>query len=417
MWYLILVLLSVALLDVCHQTYRYTATPYLFNSASLLGWALVYTGFICGLLTFVFSDTRLFLRKSLNILFLFGFVASVWLFVNVSSPINLFLVYELFLLASFYLVYRLSPNRRSVLASIYFLTWTQFGSLLVLVGLVINVYRTGLFTFSEVHSLADYVAFLALFLGFGIKIPMWPFYYWLTKTHVEASSFFSMYLSGFLVKTAVFLFIKFQPIIGAFDYSTPILVIFVVGVIDSSIKMWHQTDLKKLIAYTTVQEMNFLCIPILWNQEFGELITSLFIATHCLLSCIFFFFIDVISKRFSTRSSSQITGLVHSMPTFSFFIFICWTLFTGLPYSIKFLLEVSIFATLLSFNGLVAVIVIVGMNVIGMLGFSKNLFNALFGAPIITDYIVYDLTKREVILYVFLAVNLFVLNFLTLIVC
>lgn len=77
----------------------------------------------------------------------------------------------------------------------------------------------------------------------------------------------------------------------------------------------------------------------------------------------------------------------------------------------------SIFATLLSFNGLVAVIVIVGMNVIGMLGFSKNLFNALFGAPIITDYIVYDLTKREVILYVFLAVNLFVLNFLTLIVC
>jgi formate hydrogenlyase subunit 3/multisubunit Na+/H+ antiporter MnhD subunit len=116
------VLISVALLDACHQTYRYTYMPYLFNQTSVLGWALVYTGFICGLLTFVFSDTRLFLRKGLNVLFLFGFVASVWLFVNVSSPVNLFLVYELFLLASFYLVYRLSPNRRSVLAAIYFLT-------------------------------------------------------------------------------------------------------------------------------------------------------------------------------------------------------------------------------------------------------------------------------------------------------
>jgi NADH-quinone oxidoreductase subunit M len=289
--------------------------------------------------------------------------------------------------------------------------------LLVLVGLVINIYRTGLFTFSEAHSLADYTAFWCLFLGFGIKIPMWPFYYWLTKTHVEASSFFSMYLSGFLVKTAVFLFIKFQPMMGSFDYATPILVIFIIGVIDSSIKMWHQTDLKKLIAYTTVQEMNFLCIPILWNQEFGELITSLFIATHCLLSCIFFFFIDVISKRFGTRASSQITGLVHTMPTLSCLIFICWALFTGLPYSIKFILEVSIFSILFSFNGIIAAVVIIGMNVIGMLGFSKNLFNALFGAPVITDYVIYDLTKRELILYLFLTTNLFGLNFFTLIVC
>lgn len=226
-----------------------------------------------------------------------------------------------------------------------------------------------------------------------------------------------MYLSGFLVKTAVFLFIKFQPIIGAFDYSTPILVIFVVGVVDSSIKMWHQTDLKKLIAYTTVQEMNLLCIPILWNQEFGELITSLFIATHCLLSCIFFFFIDVISKRFNTRASSQVTGLVHTMPTFSFFIFLGWALFTGLPYSIKFILEVSIFSMLLGLSGVVATIVIIGMNVIGMLGFSKNLFNALFGAPVITDYVIYDLTKREVLLYLFLSLNLLALNFFTLVVC
>lgn len=105
------------------------------------------------------------------------------------------------------------------------------------------------------------------------------------------------------------------------------------------------------------------------------------------------------------------------MPTFSCLIFICWALFTGLPYSIKFILEVSIFSILFSFNGIIAAVVIIGMNVIGMLGFSKNLFNALFGAPVVTDYVIYDLTKRELILYLFLITNLFGLNFLTLIVC
>jgi len=72
-----------------------------------------------------------------------------------------------------------------------------------------------------------------------------------------------MYLSGFLVKTAVFLFIKFYAIFSMYNYINAFLVLLLIGVIDSSIKMWHQTDLKKLIAYTTVQEMNFLCIPIL----------------------------------------------------------------------------------------------------------------------------------------------------------
>lgn len=245
---------------------------------------------------------------------------------------------------------------------------------------------------------------------------MWPFYYWLTKTHVEASSFFSMYLSGFLVKTAVFLFIKFYSFINISLYINFFLILFIIGIIDSSIKMWHQTDLKKLIAYTTVQEMNFLCIPILWNDQFGELLVATFISTHCLLSCIFFFFIDVISKRFNTRVSSQITGLVHIMPTFTLIIFISWILFSGLPYTIKFLLEIGIFSILYSNNFVLAILCLLIMNVIGIIGFTKNIFNSLFGSPVITDYIIYDLNKRELYLYIFLIINLILLNIITIII-
>lgn len=347
---------------------------------------------------------------------LFSFIISIWLFINESSPLNLFIIYELFLLPSFLLVYQLSPNRRSILASIYFLTWTQFGSLLVLIGLVILFTLNGEFTLTGNYLTINYLPFWLIFLGFGIKIPMWPFYYWLTKTHVEASSFFSMYLSGFLVKTAVFLFIKFYSLIGITLFFNWFLILFAIGILDSSIKMWHQTDLKKLIAYTTVQEMNFLCIPILWNDLFGELIVSLFIMTHCLLSCIFFFFIDVVSKRFNTRVTSQITGLIHVMPSFSLILFLSWILFSGLPYTIKFLLEISIFCILTSYNLVLTILILSVMNIIGLIGFTKALFNVIFGAPIITDYIIYDLTKREISLYIFFIINLILLNNFTLLV-
>lgn len=416
LWYSVLSLLFVLVaVTASHYSCNYANFYFIYNK-SFLGWSLFYTGIICGTLVFLFSDVRVFFKKSLNVLFFLGFIFSIWLFINESSSLNLFLIYELFLLPSFYLVYRLSPNRRSIIASIYFLTWTQFGSLLVLVGLLINLYRSGVFEYSTTYTLSDSLVFWLLFLGFGIKIPMWPFYYWLTKTHVEASSFFSMYLSGFLVKTAVFLFIKFYSIIGVYNYINLFLVLFIVGVVDSSIKMWHQTDLKKLIAYTTVQEMNFLCIPVLWNDYFGEVLVSLFIATHCLLSCIFFFFIDVLTKRYNTRVVSQISGLAHTMPMFSFLIFISWVFFTGIPYTIKFLLEMGVFSILYSFNFACASMLLLVMNVIGLLGFSKNVFNSLFGAPVLTDFIVYDLTKRELFLYIYLLLNLVALNFVTLII-
>lgn len=378
-----------------------------------LGYALLYAGVIVGFLVMFLADVKTFFYKITGVFAMFFFFYAIWLFVNESNILNLFLYYELFLLPSFFIVYFLSPNRRSILASIYFLTWTQFGSLLVLIGILRLYNFTGIFDLSGANRLNDALTAFLIFLGFGIKIPMWPFYYWLTKTHVEAASFFSIYLSGFLVKTAVYLFIKFYSFLTINTLGPLFLSLFAIGVIDSSIKMWHQTDLKKLIAYTTVQEMNLLVIPILYNDYLGELIVALFIVTHCILSSLLFFFIDIITKRFATRATSQITGLVHTMPTFSALMFFTWLGFTGLPYTIKFTLELQIFTGLLTVNALMFGCIIIGMNVIGMIGFSKNLFNSLFGAPILTQNIVYDLTKRETIIFIILLVNLIALNLLT----
>jgi formate hydrogenlyase subunit 3/multisubunit Na+/H+ antiporter MnhD subunit len=80
----------------------------------------------------------------------------------------------------------------------------------------------------------------------------------LTKTHVEAPAGFSMYLSGFLVKTALYGFFKYTTILGLGVNTTVFIVITSIGVVDASIKMFSQVDFKKLVAFCTIQEMNLI---------------------------------------------------------------------------------------------------------------------------------------------------------------
>lgn len=413
---LIFILVNILLINYIYSLKLNFSILWLYNyKINLPGLALWYSGILIGIFVIIIADVKVFFKKTLLIIFMFFFIFIIWCFINETNYFNLFLYYELFLLPSFFLVYYLSPNRRSILASIYFLTWTQLGSVLVLVALLIVYTKYGTFE-TITQPIYSITIFFLLFFGFGIKIPMWPFYYWLTKTHVEASSFFSIYLSGFLVKTAVYLFLKFYSIFSLIQYSQLFLILFLIGVIDSSIKMWHQLDLKKLIAFTTVQEMNFLMIPVLWNDYLGEILISFFIITHCLLSTIFFFFIDIINKRFNTRVATQITGLIHVMPTFTLILFLSWIGFSGLPFTIKFTLEICIFNYLLQYNFFLTIISLIIMNIIGLIGFSKAMFNVLFGAPILKDLIIMDLTKRELFLFIFLLLNLILLNILTLVI-
>ena len=82
----------------------------------------------------------------------------------------------------------------------------------------------------------------------------------MTKTHVEAPSGFSIYLSGFLVKSALFGFYKIMYCIDVELNNALFIAVLVTGVVDASLKMWGQTDLKKLVAYATIQEMNLIFI-------------------------------------------------------------------------------------------------------------------------------------------------------------
>lgn len=405
----------VLLTLTCVLSYEFILYNYYYsnlnilNNINLFGLSLFVTGVWVGLIILFISDVRTFFFKFFSLIFFFFFLILIYFFITETNYIMIFIYYELFLLPSFYLVYWVSPNRRSIVASIYFLTWTQTGSLCLLI-VIIYIYLTTNSTdlINLVNNQPIWINVL-FFLGIGVKVPIWPLYYWLTKTHVEASSFFSIYLSGFLVKTAIYLFVFFYNYFNTILLDSIFTIFIMMGVIDSSIKMWHQIDVKKLIAYTTVQEMNILFLPLFWNNDSTELLVSLFIITHCLLSTLLFFSVDILIKRFHTRTVTNIQGIIQVMPIFGMCMLITLLLFTGLPFTIKFFLEISIFNFLINMNLELTLLIIFVANWIGLLGFSKIWFNLLFGKP--NNQLVYDLTVREFIIYFISFIILIFLNY------
>lgn len=107
------------------------------------------------------------------------------------------------------------------------------------------------FTVTEVKFM-----FALLLIGFGVKLPVWPFYGWLPKAHVEASTNFSIFLSGVLVKFAFFGLLKLLLTLELEPRLVEAYPFLLVGMVESVFKLFYQIDLKKLVAYSTVVEMH-----------------------------------------------------------------------------------------------------------------------------------------------------------------
>ena len=351
-------------------------------SIEFFGFIFILLAYIVGFISFLALDTRLFWKNNRFIFICNFLVFVIFMFVVVNDVLLLFLFYESMLIPSFLFVYFVSPYRRGVQASLYFLIWTQIGSLLVLSAVSYIFYTVGNTSFVSLRSFnftGDEVWFLyfLLFFGFGFKVPIWPLQYWLTKTHVEAPAGFSIFLSGFLVKTAIYGFYKITNEFGS-EIDTSFFSIFaIVGVVDASLKMWGQIDLKKLVAYGTVQEMNIIYLAFLWGDAGAFIGGILFCITHAFLSSLMFFLVDCIQKRYQTRIVSEISGILHTTPNLGLSILFMQILYSGLPGTLKFLSEFYIFSGLVASAPLSTIIILYVANFLGLIGFSKCWFNVV----------------------------------------
>jgi len=400
--------------------YKLLTTKYfLIFSLDFFGLILCLLAFFVAILSFLALDTRLYWKNAkfivvCNILSLF-----VYLFTSTSDILLLLFFYECLLIPSFVFVYFVSPYRRAIQASLYFLIWTQVGSLLVLIAVGYIFFLVGSSSFFEIQKFTFefneiWWLYFLFFFGFGFKIPIWPFHHWLTKTHVEAPAGFSMFLSGFLVKSAVYGFYKLSNLLGG-ELDTSFFSIFlIIGVVDSSLKMWGQTDLKKLIAYSTVQEMNLIYLAFCWGDSNAIYGGVIFCITHAFLSSLLFFTVDCIQRRYHSRSVVELSGILQHTPNLGLVIFINSVFYSGLPGTLKFLSEIYLYSGFLETSPLSLLLLLISSNFLGLLGFCKCWFTVLFGMTAIKGFLPIDLTKKELLIigicYFFLIFLTFVSN-------
>ena len=321
------------------------------------------------------------------------------------SIILFFFAYELLLVPSFFILYNFAKTRRCVEAAYLMFFWTQFGAMFLIFSFLYLFFISGsssffiisgsYFTTFEVNFL-----FICWIIGFGVKLPIWPFYGWLPKAHVEASTNFSIFLSGVLVKFAFFGLLKCLITISlepTFYFIYPFLMI---GITDAVFKLFYQIDLKKLVAYSTVVEMHWLTICVISGQSALMLASFCMLISHALLSTNSFLLVDAIGRRFKTRLITEINGINFLCPKLFIVSLINCLIFLGFPGSIMFVAEILFFSFFFDLFPILCLIFIVLLYLIGPTFFFRSWMNVLFGSSIqILKTLPADLSSKELIVF------------------
>ena len=218
---------------------------------------------------------------------------------------------------------------RKIYASLKFFVYTMSGSVFLLVAIIALRYQVGSFYIPDLmragHSLApgfQYWIFLAFFISFAIKVPMFPFHTWLPAAHVEAPTAGSVLLASVLLKMGTYGFLRFSlPITpDATRYFTPfILCLSVVAIIYGGFTALAQADLKKLVAYSSVAHMGFATLGIFALNPFGIKGAMLVMINHGITTGALFIVVGIIYERLHTRDLGQAAGVGRVMPILALF--------------------------------------------------------------------------------------------------
>jgi len=381
-----------------------------FESLSVNSLAVYYFPFIYIFLVITLLSILYCLSYNINELTAFIFYCTIILLAGyilffTDSIILFFLAYEMLLVPSFFILYNFAKTRRCVEAAYLMFFWTQFGALFLIFSFLYLFFLVGTSSFyvtSTFHFSTFELNFLFFcwLVGFGVKLPIWPFYGWLPKAHVEASTNFSIFLSGVLVKFAFFGLLKclvtlqLEP---TFYFVYPFLTI---GIVDAVFKLFYQIDLKKLVAYSTVVEMHWLTICVISGQSSLMLTSFCMLISHALLSTNSFLLVDAIGRRFKTRLITEINGINFICPKLFLVSLINLLVFLGFPGSIMFVAEILFFSFAFDLFPLLTLILIVLLYLIGPTMFFRSWMNVLFGSSTqLLKTLPTDLTSKELVVY------------------
>src|SRR5438876_2848694 len=289
--------------------------------------------------------------------------------VFISLDFFLFYVFWEVMLVPMYFIIGVWGGPRKLYAAIKFFLYTLFGSVLLLLGIlalyftypsiaaqhpeIASQFGTGsTFDILAFQAMAPFLAFklqywifLAFFVGFAIKVPMFPFHTWLPDAHVEAPTAGSVILAGVLLKMGTYGFLRFSlPILpDGTKYFVPMMIVLsIIGIIYGALVAMMQPDMKKLVAYSSVSHMGFIMLGMFAlnpNGLNGSIIQQI---NHGISTGALFLIVGIIYERRHTREIAQFGGLSNVMPMYAV-VFLIMTLSSiGLPVLNGFIGEFTI---------------------------------------------------------------------------
>ncbi len=333
----------------------------------------------------------------------------------------LFYVFWELMLVPMYFLIGVWGGKRKIYAAIKFVLYTAFGSLLMLVAIVylaqLHNAQFGRLSF----FLGDWLRlkftlteqlylFGAFALAFAIKIPLFPLHTWLPDAHVEAPTGGSVILAGVLLKMGLYGLIRFcVPVFPEATYICAPLFMFlgVVGIVYGALVAWVQTDIKKLVAYSSVSHLGFCVLGFAALSSTGWQGSVLQMLNHGVSTGALFFLVGVLYDRKHTREIAAYGGLAQKIPVFCA-VFLVFTLSSiGLPLTNGFVGEFLLLLSGFRYNWLIGTIAVSGV-VLGAMYMLSLYRRVCFGAFDETkNGDLTDLTMREKLVFAPLLILVF----------
>ncbi len=302
-------------------------------------------------------------------MFLFLLLQTAMLGVFVALDFFLFYIFWELTLVPMYFLIGIWGGPRKEYAAIKFFLFTLIGSLAMLVGILLLYFNASPRTFDilalirqqplAAHLRLAQIAFWGFFLSFAIKVPMWPFHTWLPDAHVEAPTAGSVILAGVLLKLGTYGFVRFSlPLFPQVfqQFAFPIAILALLGIIYGALVAMAQTDLKKLVAYSSVNHMGYVMLGVaaaaaaFGQAEKAQAATTALngavyeMIAHGVITGALFLIVGVIyDYRAHTRGVDEFGGLGAVLPVYSGITTMAMLASLGLPGLMGFVAEFLIF--------------------------------------------------------------------------